>query len=176
MENSIEQKLGNTVIMSSLIQVVVKCGEIVERNVMKYLLYKFFETQEYRQNFIDGLLYANKFSYFRAKENKTVGVADEFENSKLIAWPDETHFVQNAIVEEDGRVFVKSVPYDKKPVDYKENQGFITYRIMFFVCQLYFLIMMEQYRFLIKKIEKILGNMEFLFEIQSHFYKEYVAQ
>ena len=114
--------------MPNLIQVVVKCVQIVERNFMKYLLYKFFETQEYRQNFIDGLLYANKFSYFRAKENKTVGVADEFENAKLIAWPDETHFVQNAIVEEDGRVFVKSVPYDKKPVGYKENQGFIAYR------------------------------------------------
>lgn len=114
--------------MPNLIQVVVKCVKIAERDVMKYLLYKFFETQEYRKNFIDGLLYANKFSYFRTKENKTVGVADEFENAKLIAWPDGTHFVQNTIIEKNGQVFVKSIPYDKKPIGYKENQGFIAYR------------------------------------------------
>ncbi len=94
---------------------------------MELVLYKFFEKEEYRNAFLAGKLYANKLSYYRSKENQTIGVSDGFENAELIAWADENHFVQNVFIEIDGEIYVKSTAYDSKPQDYRENQGFISY-------------------------------------------------
>lgn len=94
---------------------------------MKFLLYKFFEKEEYRQAFLDGILYSNKLSYYRTQENRTAGVKDDCENANLIAWSDHTHFVQNRIIQEGNSVFVQSIAYDTKPSDYIEHQGFIAF-------------------------------------------------
>lgn len=94
---------------------------------MGIILYRFFETEEFREAFISGILYSNKLSYFRSCENNTNGVKDDSENASLISIADDTHFVQHKIVERDGRVFVHSQTFDKKPDNYIENQGFIAY-------------------------------------------------
>ena len=60
---------------------------------MKFLLYKFFSKEEYRKQFLDRVLYANKLSFYRNIENGILGVADNFENADIIAWPDHNHFV-----------------------------------------------------------------------------------
>ena len=99
------------------------------RDINRCYFYKFFSTESYRQQFIDGMLYCNSIKWFREAENQETGVVDDFEGAETIFLPDETHYGQCEVVDfGDGRagVFVRS--YDKKPKNYKENQLFISYQ------------------------------------------------
>lgn len=96
---------------------------------MKFLLYKFFDTKEYRDIFLNGILFSKKLSYYRNQENNAPGVNDSFENVELIVIADKAHLVQTKFVEMDGHVYAQFTEYEDndKPKDYSENQGFIAH-------------------------------------------------
>lgn len=94
---------------------------------MKFILYKFFENEEYRDTFLKGILYSNKLSVLRGQENKVTGVNDSFENADTIALSDENHFVQGPLVQKNNRLYMCNVEFAEKPKDYREGQGFVSY-------------------------------------------------
>lgn len=92
-----------------------------------FYIYKFFDKQEYRDDFLSGMLYSNKLSYYREIENKSIGVKDIFENADIISIADDTHYVNQFLRVIDGKLFVEYKYYDDKPEGYIENQAFISY-------------------------------------------------
>lgn len=95
---------------------------------MKFLLYKFFETPQYRETFVKGMLFSNKLSFYRDDENKTCGVSDCFENAERIVISDDTHFVQNTLIEHDGELFIQHQVFETKPNNYRENDAFVSFQ------------------------------------------------
>lgn len=93
-----------------------------------FYLYKFFETDEYRKQFLDGMLYCNTANWFHNAEMQKVGVVDEFENADIISIADDAHLLQQEIVDcGNGTAKIYIRKYDKKPKNYRDNQGFISY-------------------------------------------------
>lgn len=58
-----------------------------------FYLYKFFETDEYRKQFLDGMLYCNTANWFHNAEMQKVGVVDEFENADPKNYRDNQGFI-----------------------------------------------------------------------------------
>ena len=74
------------------------------------------------------MLYCNTANWFHNAEMQKAGVVDEFENADIISIADNNHLVQHEIVDcGNGIAKVFFHKYNKKPNDYKENQGFISY-------------------------------------------------
>lgn len=93
-----------------------------------FYLYRFFKTVDFRKQFLDGMLYCNTANWFHNSEIQEMGVADEFENADIISLADDSHLVQHNIIDcGNGIAKVYFNKYDKKPKNYKENQGFISY-------------------------------------------------
>lgn len=91
------------------------------------LFYKFFEREQYREEFISGELYSNKLSYYRKGENKQAGVKDYYENASIISIADDKHIVNQRVGFIDGKPVVFFDEYKVKPPNYSENQAFIAH-------------------------------------------------
>lgn len=96
---------------------------------MKYLLYKFFNEKEHRDDFLNGILFSKKLSYYRKQEDNADGVNDDFENVELIVIADEDHIVQTKFVEIEGHIYAQFTEYEEneKPEEYSETQAFIVH-------------------------------------------------
>lgn len=67
---------------------------------LNIILYKFFEKEEYQQQFLNGMLYCNTAQWFISCEEQPCGVKDVLENSNFIALAGKNNSYQQRIVQD----------------------------------------------------------------------------